>query len=56
VGECDLGCNYGSKNSLDHTYLSAAKFKGADIRPQCEVKRIDRRPGGGYSVTTRRTR
>ena len=49
-GECDVGCNYGSKNTLDHTYLSAAAFKGADIRTRCEVKRIDRRPGGGYSV------
>src|SRR5680860_51845 len=23
-GECDIGCNYGSKNTLDLTYLSAA--------------------------------
>jgi cholesterol oxidase len=23
-GECDLGCNYGSKNTVDYTYLSAA--------------------------------
>ncbi|MFE7581223.1 GMC oxidoreductase [Streptomyces gardneri] len=37
VGECDLGCNFGSKNSLDFTYLSAAERLGADIRTRCEV-------------------
>ena len=31
-GECDIGCNDGSKNTLDHNYLSAAKAAGADIR------------------------
>jgi len=50
-GECDLGCNYGSKNTLDHTYLSAARFHGAEIRIRSEVKRLDRLPGGGYSVS-----
>ena len=49
-GECDVGCNYGAKNTLDHNYLSAAVFKGADIRTRCEVRRIDRRPGGGWAV------
>ena len=24
VGECDLGCNEGAKNSLDYTYLIAS--------------------------------
>ncbi|EWM16482.1 GMC family oxidoreductase N-terminal domain-containing protein [Kutzneria sp. 744] len=48
-GECDFGCNYGAKNSLDHTYLSAAKAAGADLRTLCEVQAI--RPGGpGYQV------
>ncbi|MGH8909490.1 MAG: GMC oxidoreductase [Egibacteraceae bacterium] len=50
-GECDLGCNYGSKNTLDHTYLSAAKHHGADIRVLCEVRRFGPRPGGGYTVS-----
>jgi cholesterol oxidase len=36
-GECDLGCNFGAKNSLDHTYLSAAQHHGADIRVRHEV-------------------
>ncbi len=49
-GECDLGCNYGSKNTLDHNYLSAAKHKGADIRTRSEVRRIEPRPGGGFAV------
>ena len=49
-GECDVGCNEGSKNTLDHTYLSAAKHQGADIRTRCEVKSVERRPEGGYLV------
>jgi cholesterol oxidase len=51
-GECDLGCNTGSKNTLDYTYISAAKRAGADIRPLCDVKSF--KPldnGNGYSVT-----
>lgn len=49
-GECDIGCNDGAKNSLDHTYLSAAKHHGADLRSLHEVQGI--RPGakGGYEV------
>ena len=31
VGECDVGCNYGAKNTLDYTYLSRAKEQGAEI-------------------------
>jgi len=50
-GECDIGCNYGSKNTLDHNYLSAAKHHGADIRTRCEVRTFGPRPGGGFSVT-----
>ncbi len=29
-GECDIGCNYGSKNTLDYNYLSAASRAGRD--------------------------
>ncbi|TYB38018.1 GMC oxidoreductase [Actinomadura chibensis] len=49
-GECDIGCNEGSKNSLDHTYLSAAAHHGADLRTSHEVKALRPRPGGGYEV------
>ncbi|MCW2776657.1 MAG: FAD-dependent oxidoreductase [Frankiales bacterium] len=50
-GECDLGCNTGSKNTLDHTYLSAAVAAGADVRTRSEVRRIAPRDGGGYRVS-----
>jgi len=50
TGECDLGCNYGSKNTLDHNYLSAAKHSGADIRVHHEVRTIAPLDGGGYAV------
>jgi cholesterol oxidase len=49
-GECDIGCNYGSKNTLDHTYLSAAAAKSADISDRCEVRSFSSLPGGGYEV------
>jgi cholesterol oxidase len=49
-GECNIGCNDGSKNSLDHTYLSAAKHHGADLRTLHEVQGIRPRPEGGYTV------
>ena len=51
TGECDLGCNYGAKNTLDHTYLSAAQHAGADIRVRHEVKGFRPLEGGGYEVT-----
>ncbi|GIH25930.1 hypothetical protein Aph01nite_42400 [Acrocarpospora phusangensis] len=49
-GECVIGCNEGAKNSLDHTYLSAARHHGADLRTLHEIKTIAPRPGGGYEV------
>ncbi|RJL24177.1 GMC oxidoreductase [Bailinhaonella thermotolerans] len=49
-GECDIGCNDGAKNSLDHTYLSAAQHHGADLRELSEVRAIRPRHGGGYEV------
>ncbi|WP_163507051.1 GMC oxidoreductase [Fodinicola acaciae] len=48
-GECDFGCNFGAKNSLDFTYLSAAVRAGAEIHDRSEVKEffpVD----GGYEV------
>ncbi|SCL24511.1 GMC oxidoreductase [Micromonospora inyonensis] len=51
VGECDIGCNQGAKNSLDHTYLSAARHHGADLRTRCEVRELAPRPEGGYRVS-----
>ncbi|AHI00576.1 hypothetical protein GCM10010174_63340 [Kutzneria viridogrisea] len=49
-GECDVGCNDGAKNSLDHTYLSAAAAAGADLRTLCEVQALRPGPRGGYQL------
>ena len=49
-GECDLGCNYGSKNTLDFNYLSEAARLGAVIRPLCEAKEFAPGPNGGYTT------
>jgi len=44
-GECNIGCNYGSKNTLDFNYLSdAALRRGASIFTRCEVKTFAPRP------------
>jgi cholesterol oxidase len=50
VGECDVGCNYGSKNSLDYTYLTQAQRAGAELRPNCEVRTFAPRDGGGFDI------
>lgn len=50
VGECDVGCNFGAKNSLDYTYLSAAARHSADLRTLCEVRTFRRREGGGFEI------
>lgn len=51
VGECDVGCNFGSKNSLDFNYLTLAQRQhGAEIRTRCEVRSFAPREGGGYFV------
>ncbi|MGH2839210.1 MAG: GMC oxidoreductase [Solirubrobacteraceae bacterium] len=50
TGECDLGCNHGSKNSLDYTYITAAWHAGADIRTRHEVRSFAPREGGGYEL------
>jgi cholesterol oxidase len=50
VGECDVGCNFGAKNSLDYTYLTAAWHAGAQIRTRCEVREFEPREGGGWIV------
>jgi cholesterol oxidase len=50
VGECDVGCNFGAKNSLDYTYLTAAWHDGAEIRTRCEVREFEPREGGGWTV------
>lgn len=49
-GECDIGCNDGAKNTLDHNYLSAAANHGAELRTRCDVRRIAPRADGGWDV------
>jgi len=49
-GECDVGCNFGAKNTLDYTYLTAAQHDGAEIRTRCEVREFEPRDGGGWAV------
>lgn len=50
-GECNVGCNYGSKYTLDFNYLSFAKLRhGADLRTCAEVTTFEPRPGGGFEI------
>ena len=52
-GECDLGCNYGAKSTLDLTYLSLAHTAGADLRCLCDAQGIDRLGEGRWRVRYR---
>jgi cholesterol oxidase len=49
-GECDVGCNFGAKNTLDHNYLTHAAHHGAELRTLADVRRFEPREGGGYTV------
>ncbi len=49
-GECDIGCNYGSKNTLDYNYLTAAKAQGAELKTLSKVKYFEPNDGGGYKI------
>ncbi len=61
VGECDLGCNEGAKNSLDFTYLTRFLREGragqaggeprARVFTCCEATGIEPAPDGGYRVS-----
>jgi cholesterol oxidase len=52
-GECDIGCNYGSKNTLDYTYITAAIHQRpypAKIETLCEVKTVAPIDDRGYKI------
>ena len=49
-GECNFGCNFGSKNTLDYNYLTMAEKNGAVIRSLCEVKGFKPNDKKGYEV------
>jgi cholesterol oxidase len=48
-GECDIGCNAGAKNTLDHTYLAAASHHGAIVSQRSEVVALRRRASDGFA-------
>ncbi len=48
-GECDIGCNYHAKNTIDLNYLKVAADHGAEITTQCETREIEAM-GSGYKV------
>jgi cholesterol oxidase len=49
--ECNVGCNLGSKNTLDFNYLSIASMQhGALIKSRCEVKTFAPREVGGFTI------
>jgi cholesterol oxidase len=50
VGECDVGCNWGAKNTLDYTYLSAAKRHGAELWTGAEVRTLAAAEKGGFRI------
>jgi cholesterol oxidase len=49
-GECNVGCNFGSKNTLDFNYLTRFAAAGGEIRTLAEVKTFAPRPGGGFTI------
>jgi cholesterol oxidase len=49
-GECDIGCNFRAKNTLDLNYLAVAEQQGAEVHTRCEVTRIEPL-GTGYRLT-----
>jgi cholesterol oxidase len=51
-GACNVGCQIGSKHTVDFTYLTAAVRAGAQVRSCCEATTLDRADGGwrvGYA-------
>ena len=54
-GGCMVGCRHRAKNTLDYNYLYLAEKLGAIVHPMTTATAIEPLPGGGYTVTTRRT-
>jgi cholesterol oxidase len=50
LGECNAGCNLGSKNTLDLNYLTRFAAAGGEIRTLAEVKTFAPREGGGFTI------
>jgi cholesterol oxidase len=45
-GECNLGCRYQAKNTLDLNYLAVAEHHGTEIRPLHQVSYLEPDPAG----------
>ncbi len=50
LGNCDIGCDVGAKNTLDHNYIPWAEKHGAEVRPLHLVTDICP-ADGGYRVS-----
>lgn len=50
LGECNVGCNLGAKNTLDLNYISRFQELGGEVRTLCEVRSFVPRAGGGFEV------
>jgi cholesterol oxidase len=48
-GNCDIGCKYKAKSTLDKNYIPVAEKAGAEFRPLHVVRRIESQ-GDGYVV------
>jgi cholesterol oxidase len=53
-GECNIGCNYGAKSSLDHNILALARAAGAQLRTGCDVRVVRPHAAGGYEIAFHR--
>ena len=49
-GNCDIGCRFGAKNTLDLNYLAVAEDNNAEIRPLHIARYIQPMEGCGYIV------
>ena len=54
-GSCMTGCRQGAKNTLVKNYLYLAEQAGAEVHALTTATDVRPRPGGGYTVHTRRT-
>jgi cholesterol oxidase len=54
VAECEFGCQFGAKNTLDLTYLARAEKNGAKVQAETNVDLVEP-VDGGYRVRYRNT-
>lgn len=48
--ECEFGCNYGAKNTLDFLHLAKAEAQGMRLRTGCLVSHLAPADAGGWEV------